>query len=417
MSATLPAVGIDVEVDLGILSTQPGGVWDGTETHFDYSTWQQTETELGDWLDVTCDTNLVVTLGAGSSADGVVTRWEAATASFDLYGELFDPRSGPYTGLLGPNTPVRVRWKPSTSQDWLTAFVGGVDDDGFTYDPKTKLAHVAATDATRIFAAYDGLEQSPQGSGESAAQRVERIADMVGWPSDRRDIEPGGVALQPTTLAEAAWTMLLAVADTDLALLWLTRAGQLAYRPQGKVVPQRSLSALISCTTQDVAESVLIVPVNIVGQQPTITRNVVSISRQSGEQEEAATVTVRDDTSVARFLTHTYQRTDLKHLDDAWSTLVGQAILLSSAWPSTAPEYVELSSRAAPAATALLLGLEPSLSVAVSDEVGVWLCEPAGWDVEIRRNEVSGRIDLLDVSIWWGDAWDNAGWDLARFGW
>lgn len=419
MSGTsLPNPGIDVEVCLGVGTVYPGAVWDsGT---FDYNTWQEADTSLGSWTDVTCEVIEGVHLGAGSGADGVVTRWEAQTCSFELYGAVFDPRTGPYTGLLGPGVPVRVRWKVTGDPDtaWLTTFTGFTDDTGFTYDPKTKRAKISATDGARVLAAYDGLEQSPQGANETASQRVTRIADMAGWPSAARDIQAGGVALQASTMAQSAWTLLLAVADTDLALLWINRAGQLAFRPEGKVTPQSQLAAVIGCHITPPSGTTEITPVNITGQQPTITRNIVSISRQAKDSTDTpATVTMRDEPSISRFLSHSYQRTDLLHVDDAWSSTVAEALLLSSAWPSTAPESVELSSVADGGATALLLGLEPSLSVEVYEDGVRWLCEPSGWAIDIRRHEVRGTIDLLDVSLWFGSAWDGVeGWDQAKWG-
>ena len=69
---------------------------------------------------------------------------------------------------------------------------------------------------------------------------------------------------------------------------------------------------------------------------------------------------------MSRFLAHTYERTDLIHTDDSWSSTVAQAVLMSSAWPSTSPASVDLTSRADLAASALLLSLEPSLSIARS---------------------------------------------------
>jgi hypothetical protein len=415
---TLPGPGVDLEVCLGIGTIEPGGVWDaGT---WNYNTWQESDTSLGDWTDVTCDVLVPVTFGAGSSADGVVSRWEAQTCALTLRGSTYDPRSGPYTGLLGPGLPVRVRWRPTGAGDWLVAYQGQCDDDGFTYDPKSRRAQLATTDGTRIFAAFNGLAQDPEvGLGDTAGERVARIADMVQWPEDRRDIDLGGVALQSTSLADEAWSLLLAVADTDLALLWIDRAGNLAFRSQAKVIPQRTLAAAIACEPPpDLDEGVaVIVPLNITGQQPTVTRNIVSVSRQAlNDDDEAVTVTLRDEPSVSRFLAHSYQRTDLIHTDDAWTTTVAEAILMASAWPSTAPASVDLSSRADRAASALLLGLEPNLSVLVSDGVGVWECEPSGWSVTVTREEISGSIEMLDVSTWYGGAWDGAGWDLGTWG-
>ena len=414
--ATLPGPQVDIEVALAIGSIDPSAVWDSG--YWGYNTWSEPDTPLGDWADVTCDVVIPLTLGSGTSPDGVVTRWEAQTCAFTLIGEEYDPRSGPYVGLLGPSLPVRVRWRPTGADDtaWLTTFLGQTTDDGFTYDPKTRLATVAATDATAVLAAYDGVEQAAQGAGETASARVARIANMAGWPADRRDIAPGGVAVQATTLADAAWTLLLAVADTDLAVLWINRNGDLAYRPTGKVTPSHDVKAFIGCVADDTGPH-WIDPVNIVGQQPTITRNIVSISRQARDDDDTpTTATVRDEASVSRFLSHSYSRTDLIHNDDAWSTTVAQAVLMSSAWPSTAPASVDLSSRADLASSALLLTLEPAQSVVVTDGVGTWECEPAGWSLSITPTEVSGSIALLDVSPWYGSTWDLDGWDLGRWG-
>lgn len=415
MSAILPGANIELEVALGIGQAALGAVWD-TAT-FDYSVWQQSDTSYGDFIDVSCDVADGFTMSAGATnVDGVVTRWEAATVALDLLGNAYDPRSGPWAGILGPSVQVRIRWRVVGSATWLTAFLGFIDDDGLTYDPKAKRAHLAATDGTRIFNAYDGLEQSPIGLGETAAQRVGRIADLVGWPSARRDITAGGVTVQATTLADNAWTMLLAVADTDLALLWINRAGALAYRPQGKVSPSQTVNAMITCGTAP-AGVTRVRPLNIEGQQSHTTRNIVSVARQSDGVSTPATVTLRDDTSVVRYYPHTYERTDLIHTDDAWSTTVASAILLVGAFPTTCPDTATLDTRADIGAGPLLLGLEPNVSITVEDlDGGVWQCEPAGWSVTVSRAGIHGDIRLLDVSQWFGSPWDGTAWDDGRWG-
>lgn len=421
MSAILPGPMIEFEVALAVGQAANAGVWESGV--WDANSWGETDTSLGDWVDVSCyviNSGVHLTAGA-TSADGVVTRWEAATTNFELLGAQFDPRSGPYAGLLSPGLPVRIRWRPNVvGAEWLTAFGGFVDDDGFSYSAKGHpTASVAATDGTRIFAGFDGLEQPIQGTGETAAERVTRIADMVGWPENLRDIEAGGVTVQGTTLAQNSWTLLLQVADTDLALLWVNRAGELAYRPQGKVKPSHAISAYIACgpASEMPDAAVQITPLDILGQQPTVTRNMVSISRQSVDGVEAATATLIDEGSVARFMAHPYARTDLIHTDDAWNERVAQAVLDYGAWPSTAPELVELDSRADLAATAVLLALEPSLSIMVGDGINAWECEPAGWDVTVYRTHVAGEVHLLDVSQWFGSVWDAAIWDDTESRW
>lgn len=422
MPALLPDPGVEVEICLGVGSVQPGAVWDAAT--WDFNTWQQSDTSLGNWTDVTCDA-FEITSGAGTSgADGVVSRWEAATFAFSLAGDQWDP-GGPYAGLLGPGLPVRFRWRPAGSTTWHPGFLGYVDDDGFDYDPITERAHVAATDGTRIFVNWNkGELAAPVGGGETAAARVTRVADRIRWPAAARDISPGGVALASSILGGDAWAHLQQVADTDLGILWLSRAGNLAYRPQGRVaVGTRHIDAVIGChVTPPGGGTVVIEPVTITGQQPTVTRNDVTIARAADPAVDGDTpveVTVLDEASISRFLDHPFSRTDLLHQADVpWSTTVADAVIMSGAWPTNAPAEAQLSSRIDVAASALLLGLEPSLSVEVVDDNGaVWYCEPAGWSVSIGRREIAGTIHLLDVSPWYGSGWDGSdGWDIAKWG-
>src|SRR5262249_61651646 len=102
--------------------------------------------------------------------------------------------------------------------------------------------------------------------------------------------------------------------------------------------------------------------------------------------------------------------------DDACSPRVARAGFAAGAGPSAGRASVDPNSRAAPAATALLRGLEPSLSVQVFDGRQTWDMEPAGWQVTVNRQEVAGHIDLVDVTMWFASAWDGAGWDQATWG-
>ena len=418
MTATLPGPAIEIEVCIAVGQQAAGGVWDAAR--WGVNVWGQTDTSLGDWVDVTCDVEVPFQLHAGTDrSDGVVTRWEAATTALTLHGDAYNPRSGPYTGLLGPGLPVRIRYRKVGSPTWLPAFNGYVDDDGFTWSKppgRAGSAQVAATDGTRILNAADLMARAPVGAGETASARVTRIADAVVWPADRRDIKAGGVAVRSTDLSGSAWSQLLLVADTDLAHLWIDSAGVLRYVPQGRVSPQKAPAAYIGCGTGRPGLPA-IPPVRIVGQQPTVVRNVANIQRSVEDGAAAApVVTLTDDGSVARYLRRPYSRTDLVHTSDAYSTTIAQAVLTSGAWPSFAPEAVELTSRATTDAGLLLLALEPDLSIQVQDLDGtVWTCQPTGWTVQVDRTEVAGTIGLVDVSQFIGDQWDTAGWDQAKW--
>lgn len=439
MSALVADGQVEFAVEFGIGRAELAGVWD--DATWDRNVWAQTDTELGDWVDVSCEViDESVTLASGTEqADGVVSHWAAATCSLRVIGAQFNPWRGPYAGVLGPNMPVRMRWRPAggtTLMDgladelpdeeagagWLCVFVGSVDDAGYTWNPATdparSTAALACTDDTSALAAFDGLEQNPQGAQESAAARVARILDMALWPAEQRAITPGGVPVQATTLAENAWTMLLQVADTDLALLWLRRDGMLAYLPEGRINPPRAVAAIL-VVCPDPARPEQVQMVTFEGGQPGIVRNIVSVSRQARDETDTpVTVTVRDEGSISRFRPHTYQRTDLIHWDDAWSTTLANAMLMGGAWPSNAPSKIVLSSRLGDLRAAqLLLGLDFDHMLQVADQTGqVWNMAPAGWSVNVNRREISGNLTVADLAGWLAGLWDAAVWDEDTWG-
>lgn len=263
-----------IEVALGIARVFPEGEWDVSS--WDAAEWSETDTSLGDWMDVTCDTLDGIRLAAGSSnVEGVVTRWEAATATLSLYGADYDPRIGQWADVLGPATPVRIRWRaldlardvalPRTEDPWHVVFLGSVADGGYRWDPTTMTATLQCTDRTVDLATFETPALAPPvGGGDTAAGRITRLADAARWPAGERDITTGGVTLQQTDLAGMAWEQMLAVADCDLALLWTRRDGFLAYRPQGRLAQGVPVNArLVACPDDETPPPVTAAPVNL----------------------------------------------------------------------------------------------------------------------------------------------------------
>jgi hypothetical protein len=224
--------------------------------------------------------------------------------------------------------------------------------------------------------------------------------------------------VQATTLAAAAWSELLAVADTDLALLWVTRGGDLAYRPRGRVGPGNRLSGrLVVCETAPGDVAVMTMGRN----QPSVTRNRVTIARRTDPTVPGDTPVpvVRDDReSIARYQAHDFKRTDLWHVPDAWSTTIAEAVLGAGAWPSPAPGLVQLDAVTGnPAVPVLLLSLEPDMTFDVVDDAGTTYREAVvGWDVQVRHAEIDGVILLEDVTRWsLAGAWGTAHWGTDRW--
>lgn len=249
----------EIEVAIAIHRDYPAGEWDASS--WDAATWDDTDTPMGNWLDVTCDTLVPINLKAGATrTDGIVTRWEAATASVGLYGDRYDPRSGPWAGKVGPGLPVRIRWRPAPStaasvgrlglprdaEDWRVVFLGDVQNGGYEWDPATRTANLDCWDRTSNLVAFDQLPSDPPvGDGDWASARIHRLADTAYVPEDERDISPGGVTLLPSKLSGTVWANMLAVADTDVALLWTRRDGRLAFRPEGRVAENVDVSAVL----------------------------------------------------------------------------------------------------------------------------------------------------------------------------
>jgi hypothetical protein len=360
-----------------------------------------------------------MSLAAGASdADGVVTRWEAATCHFTLHGDEWDPWGGPYAGILGPQVGVRVLAR-KVGGTWAPVFTGTTTADGWVWNPGTRpTAVVSASDPVQLLAAADGPEQAAVGQGEIASARVTRILDAASFPVQLRNVTSGGVTVKSTTLANAAWPDLLQVADTDLALLWISRDGRLSYIPQGRVGEGTKLAARLVMCPPEPPDPTRVQYVTLGGAQPTVVRNIVSVSRQKNDGDpDPLTVTVRDDASAARYLPRPYQRTDLIHTADAWSTTVANAILAAGSWPSMAPRDVVLNSRVSLDAVPLLFGLEPSHTFDVEDPHGqVWREGVSGWDVTVSTREISGTVVLDDISRWVSGKWDTGIWDESRWG-
>jgi len=432
----MPAIttyGIDLLVELAVGRAADAGVW-GRST-WGQTRWGSTDTTTGDWIDVTCDVIDGLRMTAGSNTDdGVTRRWESASAAFTLDGPQWDPWNGPHRDVLGDRTPVRISWRAAAgllerlalfgvhptphTGGWVAAFTGFIATRGYSWDPGTQQAEVACVDGTSVLVSSDGAAQALQGAGETASARVSRIATAALWPGGY-DITAGGTTVQATTLDKSAWTELLEVADTDLALMWVNRAGVLAYRPRGRVGQGVRLSGrLVVCeaTSGDVA--VMTMGAN----QPSISRNRVTVARRKDDTipgDTPTVVTLSDRESITRFQAHDYKRTDLWHTNNAWSTTLAQALIVAGAWPSPAPGQALLDSDTGDELVpTILLTLEPDMTFDVIDDGGRAYREAViGWDVQVSHDGIEGILHLEDVTRWSSMAkWGTAQWGISLWG-
>lgn len=408
--------GVDLLVELAIGQAADAATW-GTGK-WGTGRWGSTDTTVGDWVDVTCDVVGDVSLSAGSNTDdGVTRRWESASAAFVLDGPSFDPWNGPWRNALGDRTPVRVSWRTTGAPAWSRAFTGFVATRGYSWDPEAQEGHLAAVDGTSILVASAAVARPAAGAGESAAARVARIAAAALWPGGL-DVTAGGSTLVATTLEGKAWDELLGVADTDLALLWINRAGLLAYRPRGRIGQGVKLAGrLVVCEAGPNDVGVL----TMGAAQPSVSRNRVWVGRRKPDAAapDPPVTYTEDRQSVARYQAHDYARTDLWHDTDAWSGVVADAVLAGGAWPSPAPGVAVLDTITGdPRVAALLLALEPDQVFDVVDDAGtVWREAVVGWDVALAYDGAEGRLDLEDVTRWSNPAtWGTSKWGIDRWG-
>jgi hypothetical protein len=170
-------------------------------------------------------------------------RFEPGTATIVLNDpdRRFDPDNlaGPYvsSGISEVTSMRRVRisaiWNgvaypifQGYSDDWVPDFQG----DSWTYVTLT------ATDASKIFAAYDRQPAGPLGAGETSGARIGRILGSVGWPTEDREIGTGVETLQATALQGNALTELQLVQDTELGMFYVDAAGKAVFRARNWVL-------------------------------------------------------------------------------------------------------------------------------------------------------------------------------------
>jgi hypothetical protein len=268
-------------------------------------------------------------------------------------------------------------------------------------------------DGTSVLVASDRVAGPVAGAGESAAARVARVAAAALWPG-ALDVTAGGTPVQGTTLEGAAWAELLAVADTDLALLWIDRAGALAYRPRGRVGQGVQLAGrLVVCPTGPDDVQVMTLGRN----QPSVTRNRVEIARRKDDAvagDEPVVARLEDRQSIARYQGHDFKRTDLWHTDDTWSATIAQAVLGAGAYPSPAPGQLALDTVTEdPRVPALLLTLEPDMSFDVVDDGGrTYRQAVVGWDMAVSHDGIEAVLSVEDIT-----RWTSVGhWGTARWG-
>lgn len=192
-----------------------------------------------------------------SRADSPLIRYEAGGGELALLNleRQYDPTNlnGPYvSGGQTQVEPMRPIIFAATYDGVDYALVTGYADS-WNIDwagPNWSETTVPFTDAFRDLEEDNRSAVAAVGAGELSGARIHRILDSVGWPADKRAIDPGKVTLQATTLEGPALTELQAVADAELGALYIRGDGVIVFRERTAVM-EDPLSTVSQATFGD----------------------------------------------------------------------------------------------------------------------------------------------------------------------
>lgn len=347
---------------------------------------------LGRFRPATCDVTV-------NNPDGFYSPW----AGQDLYGEIRPGIMLTVWALSGVNRYQR--------------FTGIVDQITDEFDPDgAQRVKFTAVDFLSLFAAYDGLERTPEGGGELAGARLERIAQMIDYPYPRA-FDAGTVTLQATNLARNALDEAGITIDTELGALWSDRDGRLQFRDRnGLGLDPRYLTP--QAVFGEIEPELCYAHIELV-TDPSLIRNDVSVSRAGG-----TAVHVSDQDSITLYGDRTYRRFDLIHESDAESTVIANAYLDTYAYAEQRIESLTVDlgvlQAAQPGTVDRVLALEPLCMIRVFRRA-------VGFQVvaDLQIQSISEQITaeswtitfktfrpgtLVDVAQWDVDVWDTGRW-------
>lgn len=293
------------------------------------------------WIDLSCDTIEAEISGGASGSQGIFSKADAATITVKLADPTgkYDPLNGnsPYAygghSRLVPGTPVEAYAEVVNGDDgtWVQRylFVGTADSWGedWTPHPSGRTCTLIATDITKQFVRMDRPEQAPVGAGDTVQDRIHRIVAFYGWEGTVID-PPGGsqVTLQATTLAQPAWELLNRATDDEIGYVYFDPDGALRW------VNRQTWSAIstpvitFGCEHTGTGFDVLTdaAPSTLDLQM----RNTVYASRSGGTMEQALS-----QTSIDRYGSYEYKRTDLGLNDDAQAAQWAEYVVVLYAYP------------------------------------------------------------------------------------
>jgi hypothetical protein len=410
VSVQPPGVVLTVEAALSA-ATGTYGAWDAGL--WDTATWGPDEV----WADISA---FVREFHIDRKFSHEVQSWDPGTATVVLSNRdgrfSSDNLSGPYVvagvTAIRPERPIRIRATHAGIiynlyrgyiVDWVDTWVEGHTDAYVT---------VPCVDEMAALADVDGLEQSPQGAGETSGQRIHRVLNAAGH-TGMRNIAVGRVTVQATILAANAATELKLVEDSEGGGLFIGGDGTVVFEDQYALLEQ-ARSNTIQATFGDGTGTELpcsdVTPTNG-GDQ---IKNEVSYARVGGTAQ-----TVTDLTSRALYRLKRKTRTDLVCETDAQALALATFDLEKFKAPAKRISRIEVLPRANPAQLfPQVLGrrmrdLVRVVARPLGSPVVTRDCFVAGVHHQVVEDDWVTTFDLWDATVY--RTYANSRWDVARW--
>ena len=412
-----------IYIDIGdamATDPHPTGAWDLASWDTDAALWAGT---MPSWTEISCR---VRSVRIDRGRRGVLEIFEPGRAVISV-----DNSDGWASWSPTSPGPVAVGAWLRVRADEQVLFTGGILRIADAYDPAGDIsAELVVVDPLARLGQIELPATVPAGAGETAAERIGRVLDLIGQTPELRSLDPGGPLLTATTLAGSMADQAQRAAVTAGGALFADRDARICYRdadwlrtsprsvdPQAVVANDGRPGAL--CSTGMEANG------------PDMER-VVNRATYSGvddaDPDAEPEISLVDGSSTMRYGPASWKVDQLYTTDLNQLSLLASRVLAMRAAPRVWMDSLTLSPIADPDAARFCS------TVDLGDRMEIHYLSPLGWgwsfDVHVHgiayriypsgvmneAREWSTTLTLDDASYWLpGDQWDYAEWDTAQW--
>jgi hypothetical protein len=335
--------------------------------------------------------------GANRVVNPAALRYNAGNGSIVLSNNSrkYDPTnlSGPYVSagetLVLPMRQIRIRG----TYNAITYGIMRAYADSWNLDwngPNWSEAEVPFTDGFKVLEANDRIAVAPVGAGENSGARISRILDSAGWPAADRDIATGNSTLQATTLAGSALTECFLTADSELGEFYVDGDGNMTFRNRHAMLLE-SRSNSVQATFGDGPGELQYSNNGLtLSYDHETLANRAQVARAGGTQQVTT-----DATSISKYLTRTFNRTDLLLENDSAALSYAQWVLYTSKDPELRFDAIDINPLSDPATLMpQVLGRE------IGDRIQIIRRPPGGGTPITRDVFIRGISHKITPSTW-----------------